>query len=56
MASGTYVGEESQFYGRHAALTIKGMIVEAQFDTGERWETHSRLNFSINEWILDEPK
>lgn len=53
MSSGTYIGKETQFKGRHATLVIRGGLVTAQFDTGKLWETHSQLNFDIKDWKLD---
>lgn len=58
MPSGTYIGSEGQFRGRHAQLLIKGsitgkQIVHAQFDEGKHWETHSRLVFPIEEWDIE---
>jgi len=56
--SGTYVGNEPQFYGRpgHLVLTsgtLEDGIFMAQFNEGKLWETHSRLNFATEEWLLD---
>lgn len=50
-ATGTYIGNEPQFKGRHAHLIVYGQHVEARFDTG--WERHSRLNFPVTDWELD---
>ena len=51
---GSYVGPEEQFQGRQANLVVYDTHVMAQFDTGELWETHSRLNFPIEHWEIDE--
>jgi 8-oxo-dGTP diphosphatase len=50
---GRYVGAEQQFKNRTANISITGLLVRAQFDEGELWETHSRLSFHLYEWEID---
>ena len=54
MPNGTYIGPEEQFKGRRANLGVYGDIVRAQFDEGKLWETHSRINFPIQDWDIEE--
>jgi hypothetical protein len=37
-----------------AHLVYDGDIVEAQFDEGKMWETHSRLHFPASDWRMDD--
>lgn len=50
---GRYVGIEPRFKNRTAHIVVDGMVVRAQFDAGELWETHSRLSFHLDDWEID---
>lgn len=50
---GIYIGLEKQFEGRSAHLVVYSTLVMAQFNTGKLWETHSRLNFPIEDWEIE---
>jgi len=50
-----YIGDIDQFKGRTANVVAYEHHVMAQFDTGAQWETHSRLNFPMEDWeVYDE--
>ena len=52
---GTYIGNEEQFQGRSAILRgCDQDVVQAQFDEGKTWETHSWITFLKSDWYIDE--
>lgn len=51
---GMYIGPEEQFKGRLALCVVDHGVVGANFNEGEYWETHSRLNFPPEHWKFEE--
>ena len=51
--SGIYIGVEDQFRGRRAMLIQFKTYIQAQFNEGKLWETHSWLLFQPSDWEID---
>ena len=51
---GVYIGNEERFKGRSALVNPNGGsdAIQAQFDEGELWETHSWLTFPKEDFRL----
>lgn len=52
--TGVYVGKEARFKGRTALLRmLTPGVLQAQFDKGAGWETHSWLTFGAEDWMIE---